>query len=64
LLAGQEVEGSVALLLWRWIGGFIGNPFVIVLFVALVIAFIVMTVMANMKAKRERKKKLRLKKRL
>ena len=64
LLAGQEVEGSVALLLWRWIGGFIGNPFVIVLFVALVIAFIVMTVMANVKAKRERKKKLRLKKRL
>ncbi len=64
LLAGQEVEGSAALLLWRWISGFIGNPFVIVLFVALVVAFIVMTVMANVKAKKERKKKLRLKKRL
>lgn len=64
LLAGQEVEGSIALLIWRWISGFIGNPFIIAAFVALVVLFIVMTVVANVKAKRERKKKLKLKKRL
>ncbi len=64
LLAGQEVEGSAALMLWRWIKGIITNPFVVAIIVAVVVLFIVMTIVANVKAKRERKKKLKLKKRL
>ncbi len=64
LLAGQEVEGSVALMVWRWMKGIITNPFVIAIIVAVIVLFIVMTIVANVKAKRERKKKLKLKKRL
>ncbi len=64
LLAGQEVECSWVLLIWRWTKNVIYNPFVILAVVALIVTLIVMTIVANVKAKREHRKKLRLKKRL
>lgn len=64
ICAGEDVERGFVLLLWRWIDAVITNIFVVMAIVALIILFITLTIIANVKAKRERGKKLKLKKRL
>ncbi len=64
LVATENIEGSLVLRIWRFVNMIIGNIFVQILLVALAVGFVVLTVIANIKAKRARDKKLRLKKRL
>lgn len=64
LVSGDNVERSITLLIWRWIKNIFSNIFVIIIAGVLIVAFIVLTITANVKASRARKKKLRLKKRL
>ena len=64
ICASENVEKSIVLHIWRIIDSVISNIFIIIAIVLLIIGFIVLTVIANVKAKRERRKKLKLKKRL
>ncbi len=64
ICAGENVEHSVVLHAWRIIESIITNVFVIIGLILLINGFIILTIVANVKAKKERNKKLKLKKRL
>ncbi len=64
ICASEDVNKSIVLHIWRIIDAIITNIFVIIALILLIIGFIILTVVANIKAKRERSKKLKLKKRL
>ncbi len=64
LVASEDIEGSAVLWVWRFIENIITNPFVLILLGLLLIGFIVLTVIANVKARKAREKRVRLKKRL
>ncbi len=64
LVAPQTVEGSVVLRIWHVLQVVFGNWIVRIALLVALVAFIVLTVVANVKAKRAREKNLRLKKRL
>ncbi len=64
ICANENVDKSIVLHIWRIIEAIISNIFVIIALLIIVIGFVVLTVIANIKAKKERGKKLKLKKRL
>lgn len=64
LVASEDVEGSVVLLIWSFFENIFTNPVVLVLISLLIVGFIVLTVVVNIKAKKARDKRVRLKKRL
>lgn len=64
LVAPQTIEGSFVLRIWHYLQVIFGNWLVRIALLVAAVVFIVLTVIANVKAKRAREKKLRLKKRL
>ncbi len=64
LVATEDVDGSTVLRIWRFLKSIVTNIFFIIGAIVVAVGFIVLTVMANIKARRRREKKLRLKKRL